>query len=168
MKRLFFCLALTAMAAGPTLAQAPAPQAPVQLDELKRADAARLVPERFLQPWDPITLFFDRDLGSEKGGPEDHPERVVRMQPEQAGAWQWLGARALQFRPAEPWQPLKRIEIAAEGSTTRLVPPLPPPGKTKPQNRPPGIAHLDQNALTLSEPVDVPPPARPLPLQLRP
>ena len=59
MKRLLFCLALIATGAGSALAQAPVPQAPVQFDELKRADGARLVPERFLQPWDPITLFFD-------------------------------------------------------------------------------------------------------------
>src|SRR3954470_1083505 len=167
MKRLFFCLAFV-LGAGSALAQAPGPQVPVQLDQLKRADGARLVPERFLQPWDPITLFFDRDLGPANGGPEDHPERVVKMTPEQAGAWQWLGARALQFRPAEPSQPLKRVEIAAEGSTTRLVPLLPAPAKTSPESRPDGIADLDQIALTFSEPVDVAALSRLLTIELRP
>jgi hypothetical protein len=52
------------------------------------------------------------------------------------------------------WQPLKRVEITAEGHKARLVPLLPAPVKTTPESRPDGIADLDQIALTYPQPVD--------------
>src|SRR5205814_1869805 len=74
-------------------AQAPQAQMPMplagQLDRLQRADGAKVVPERFLRSWDPVTLFFDRDRGPQAGGPEDAPERFVTMKPAVPGAWQW-------------------------------------------------------------------------------
>ena len=79
-------------------------RAPVQLDRLQRADGASVVPEKFLRRWDPITVFFDADTGPAAGGPEDNPARVVTMSPGAPGSWQWLNARTLQFRPAEPWR----------------------------------------------------------------
>jgi hypothetical protein len=88
MKR-FVVLCALALAAGltaPAQAQAPTPlagQLAGQLDRLQRADGAKVVPERFLRSWDPVTLFFDRDRGPQTGGPEDAPERVVTM----AMAW---------------------------------------------------------------------------------
>src|SRR4051794_30101171 len=72
-------------------AVAPTPLAG-QLDLLQRADGTKVVPERFLRSWDPVTLFFDRDLGPQAGGPEDAPERFVSMNPALPGAWQWLGS----------------------------------------------------------------------------
>ncbi len=85
---------------------------------LQRADGARIVPEHFLRSWDPVTVFFQSDVGPQGGGPEDAPERFVKMTPEVAGAWQWLGARALQFRPADPWKPLRGVEIEAIGAAS--------------------------------------------------
>ena len=54
---------------------APArPQAPIAApassaselptDRLARADGARVVPDRFLRAWDPITVFFDTDAAT--------------------------------------------------------------------------------------------------------
>src|SRR5262249_16099743 len=79
-------------------------QAPAQLDRLQRADGALVLPDKFLRSWDPITIFFDHDQGPANGGPEDAPERIVSMQPAVPGAWQWLGPRTLQFRPADAWK----------------------------------------------------------------
>ena len=93
---------VTALALGLTLLCAAGANAegaaPLQLDKLQRADGAKVVPERFLRSWDPVTVFFDRDAGPASGGPEDAPERFVTLKPATPGAWQWLGARALQFR----------------------------------------------------------------------
>ena len=85
MKRLVLWFVLAAL--GVFVAPAPLRAGP-QLDRLQRADGARVVPERFLRRWDPVTLFFDRDVGPANGGPEDAPERLVTMTPAQAGAWQ--------------------------------------------------------------------------------
>src|ERR1700761_8576672 len=108
MRRFAFLLALVLGTAALT-SVAPA-QVPPQLDRLQRADGAKIVPERFLRSWDPVTLFFDHDIGPAKGGPEDDPARLVTMKPDTPGAWQWLGPRALQFRPADPWKPLSPVD----------------------------------------------------------
>jgi hypothetical protein len=165
MKRLTVLLILigAAVLLGTVSAQAPEP-----LDKLQRADGAQVVPDTFLRSWDPITIFFDRDQGPANGGPEDTPERIVSMQPAVPGAWQWLGARTLQFRPADAWKPLQRIVITSEGRSARLIPLLPTPVSTSPTDRSQGIADLEQIALTFSEPVDVRALARLLSLEVRP
>ena len=144
------------------------PRPAVQLDRLQRADGASVVPEKFLRRWDPVTVFFEADSGPASGGPEDDPGRVVTMTPPAAGSWQWLNARTLQFRPAEPWRALQRVEVAAAGKTVRLVPLLPAPTATSPEPSADGIPQLDQFGLTFSEPVDVEALRRLLTVELRP
>lgn len=159
MTRLILGLFLALLAVAPSEAQ--------PLDRTLRADGASVVPDRFLRRWDPVTVLFDSDQGPAQGGPEDAPERLVRMTPAIPGAWQWLGARALQFRPAEPWQPLRRVEIAAAGRTTRLVPLLPAPIRTIPTAESEGVANLDTITLTFADPVDPAALARLLTIELR-
>ena len=114
------CLAVVAM-----LFVVPPPAAradttvPAALDRLYRADGVSIVPERFLRRWDPVTVFLDHDAGPGGGGPEDMPERYAVLMPAQPGAWQWLGPRVLQFRPAEPWRPLRRVASISAPSCWR-------------------------------------------------
>jgi alpha-2-macroglobulin len=137
------------------------------LDRVQRADGALVVPDHFLRPWDPVTVFFPGDRGAAQG-PEDHPERFVTLTPAQPGGWRWLGPRVLQFRPAEPWTPLQREKIAAGQRTATLVPLLPAPVQTAPEDQPEGIANLDTISLTFPEPVDPDALARLLTIELRP
>ena len=156
--------------AGPALAQtqAPPPLVPPVLDQLRRADGARVVPDRFLRQWDAVTVLFPADTGPATGGPEDAPERLVQMDPPQPGAWTWLGPRTLQFRPAEPWRPLAPVRVTLGGNTTRLVPLLPVPVATGPSDSDTGQPDLDTLALTFSEPVDPAALLRALTIELRP
>ncbi|WP_421994627.1 MG2 domain-containing protein, partial [Roseococcus sp.] len=147
--------------------QTPANQVPV-LDRAARADGATVIPDRFLRRWDPVTVLFDRDRGPAAGGPEDAPERLVALEPPIPGEWLWLGPRALQFRPTEPWQPLRRVSLTVEGRTTRLVPLLPAPVQTQPGPDEEGIAGLDTIVLTFPDPVDPAALARLLTIELRP
>src|ERR1700756_754725 len=125
----YLCAVILAiLPAGFALAAGTAVSEP--LDRLQRADGVKVVPERFLRRWDPVTVFFDRDTGSASGGPEDTPDHYVIIAAAQPGAWGWLGPRVLQFRPADPWQPLGRIALTVVGSTTILVPLLPAPVET--------------------------------------
>lgn len=150
-------------------APARAADAPPQLGPAARADGAVVVPDRFLRRWDPVTVFFDQDSGTANGGPEDAPERLVAMTPAQPGAWQWLGPRVLQFRPAEPWQPLRRVTVQANGrAAVTLVPLLPAPVETAPPDKDEGIANLDTISLTFPDPVDAAALARLLSIELRP
>jgi uncharacterized protein YfaS (alpha-2-macroglobulin family) len=149
------------------------------LDQVRRADGVQVVPDHFLRRWDPVTVFFTADTGPTQAAAEDHPERFVSLTPEQPGAWRWLGPRVLQFRPAEPWTPLRRVTITpvtspgfppgtAAGRGTTLVPLLPEPLHTAPEDQPEGTANLDTIALTFQDPVDPAALARLMTIELRP
>jgi hypothetical protein len=62
-----------------------------------------VVPDRFLRRWDPVTVFFVRDVGPAKGGPEDHPERLVTTSPTHPGAFTWIDARSWRASHG-PWR----------------------------------------------------------------
>jgi alpha-2-macroglobulin len=141
---------------------------PPPLDQTQRADGVLAVPDHFLRSWDPLTVFFPTDSGPTQAGPEDHPERFVTLSPAQPGAWRWLGPKVLQFRPAEPWTPLRRVRIEAGGRSLTLVPLLPEPVQTAPQEEPEGVANLDTISLTFPNPVDPAALARLLTIELRP
>ncbi|MBG0809062.1 alpha-2-macroglobulin [Methylosinus sp. H3A] len=147
---------------------APLRAEPASFDQLRRADGARIVPDKFLRSFDPITIFFDRDIGPKAGGAEDAHEKFVRLSGEPAGEWRWIGARALQFRPAEPWKPLQRVDIEAGAAATRLVALLPTPTSTNPTESAEPVADLEQITLTFPEPVDIAALARLLTIELRP
>ncbi|MBX5199325.1 alpha-2-macroglobulin [Rhizobium sp. NZLR10] len=175
MKKIVFLIAL-ALASSTLIASGHAQQgaASPTLDVLQRADGVKIVPERFLRAYDPVTIFFPTDTGPAAGGPEDSPERFVTMEPAAAGAWQWLGPRALQFRPADKWQPLSRLKVTmlahdkAAGGETELIPLLPVPVSTAPAATDDPISELDQITLTFAEPVDVAALSRLLSIELRP
>ena len=133
-----------------------------------RADGVRVIPDRFLRDWDPVTVFFSSDTGPQRGGPEDNAQRLVTMTPSTPGAWNWLGARVLQFRPAEAWPPLRRVTVTVGGRGTMLVPLLPVPISTGPADDPSGIPELDRVALTFPNPVDPDALARLLTIEIRP
>ena len=165
MKRALLALALALGAAAPA---ALAETLPPQLDKLQRADGARIVPETFLRSWDPVTVFFTQDTGPAQGGPEDHPEKFVTLSPAVPGAWQWLGPRALQFRPAEAWKPLQRVRFESQGARVELAPLLPSPSSTSPSDASEGVADLDQIVLTFDEPAALDALARLMTIELRP
>src|SRR5207244_9794902 len=113
-----------------------------------------IVPDHFLRRWDPVTVFFAQDVGPAKGGPEDHPERLVTLSPPHPGAFTWLDARTLQFRPAEPWPPLARFAWAARETKARLTPLMAAPSNAIPANDAEGLDALEELRLTFPEPIE--------------
>lgn len=113
-----------------------------------------VVPDRFLRRWDPVTVFFARDVGPAKGGPEDRPERFVAANPPHPGAFTWLDARTLQFRPAEPWPPLARFTWTVDGTTARLATLMEPPTATIPSDNAERLEAVEAISLTFAEPLD--------------
>ncbi|MFY9834716.1 MAG: alpha-2-macroglobulin, partial [Methylocystis sp.] len=169
MKNTFLAL----LAAASLVLFAPAPRAepqspPTNFDRVQRADGAHVVPEKFLRDWDPVTIFFDSDAGPKNGGPADAHEKFAILSPEPAGEWRWLGPRALQFRPAEPWTPLARVLVKSGSSETRLVALLPTPSSTTPADGADPIPELTQIALTFPSPVEAKALARLLAIEIRP
>src|SRR5882724_1050792 len=137
-------------------------------EDVARPAGAILVPDKFLRSWDPVTIFFDADTGPAAGGPEDDPAKYAAVSPPHPGAFTWLGARTLQFRPAEPWPPLTRFTWTVGGRTVPLATLMSAPSQTIPAN---GAADLDpvtSIALTLREPLDAPALAKLISIELRP
>lgn len=129
---------------------------------------ATVVPDRFLRRWDPVTVFFPQPAGPSKGGPEDKPERFVRLTPAHPGAWTWLDGRTLQFRPAEPWPPLQRFTVAAGGASATLDTLMSPPLRTQPAEGEEVAAPVRTVTLEMSEPLDLQTLARMLAIEVRP
>ncbi|QGM46768.1 alpha-2-macroglobulin [Methylocystis heyeri] len=158
---LAFCAALG-------FAQPLRAETPPVFDRVQRSDGARLAPDRFLRGYDPLTIFFSSDAGPKAGGPEDAPDKFATITPPPPGEWRWLGPRALQFRPAEPWTPLARYSVKSGGAETRLVALLPTPVSTQPTADADPPAELTQIALVFAQPVDAASLARLLTIELRP
>ncbi len=118
-----------------------------------RPGAALMVPDKFLRRWDPVTIFFDKDTG--RAGAEDAPERFVTMSPPHAGAWSWLDAKTLQFRPAEPWPALGRFAFHVGDRAIELTRLLDPALKTIPANGASNLDPVDRLTLQFAEPLDV-------------
>lgn len=122
---------------------------------VSRPDGAVMVPENFLRSWDPVTFFFDEDLGPQNGAAEDHPEKVVTMSPAHPGAYKWVNARTLQFRPAEAWPPLARFSWSFSGYTKVLSTLMAPPVRSLPVNGATDLSHFESFTLVFDEPVGV-------------
>jgi alpha-2-macroglobulin len=125
-----------------------------------------VVPDRFLRRWDPVTIFFAKAIGS--AGPEDHPERFVKMTPAQPGAFTWLDAKTLQFRPAEPWPALSRITLALKDEKFTLATLMNPPSQTIPNDLADDLEPVEAITLTFPEPIDVEALAKMTRIELRP
>lgn len=131
-------------------------------------DGAIVVPERFLRSWDPVTIFFPGAVAPSVG-PEDEPERFVRMEPEHPGAFTWLDDRTLQFRPSEPWPALARVDVRpTSGARASLVTLLDPPTRTLPNDRADNLQPLEAITLTFAAPVPPEALARMTRIELRP
>ena len=146
MKNTFLAL----LAAASLALFAPAPRAEPQSppDEFRPRAARRRRPRRAgkiparLGSRDHLLRFRRRP---KNGGPADAHEKFATLSPEPAGEWRWLGPRALQFRPAEPWTPLARVVVKSGSSETRLVALLPTPSSTTPADGADPDARTDAN-----------------------
>jgi uncharacterized protein YfaS (alpha-2-macroglobulin family) len=142
--------AFVLMTASAAMAQAPnaPPKRPAGVS------GTVIVPDHFLRRWDPVTIFFDRDLGPAKGGPEDDPARLVTVKPAQPGAYEWLDARTLQFRPADPWPSLTRFAWTVDGRATTLATLMAAPVETVPADGALGLEPVQEIRLTFAEPLE--------------
>lgn len=153
-------LLLLALLVAPALANSPA-------EIVKRPVGAVVVPDQFLRSWDPVTLFFDKDTGPAEGGAEDHPEKLLTG-PKHPGAYTWLDARTLQFRPAEPWPALSRVTWAVGGRTVTLATLMAAPDASSPADNTEGLKPVDAITLRFPHPLDVAALARMVTIDLRP
>ncbi|NOZ78143.1 MAG: alpha-2-macroglobulin, partial [Acidobacteria bacterium] len=127
-----------------------------------------IVPDHFLRPWDPVTVFFTRPVGKAPGTPEDNPGRFVSMTPGHPGAWTWIDARTLQFRPADAWPPLERLTWTIGRSRFVLHTLMPAPVSTVPGAGATDLDPVREITLTFPQPIDPRALAKMITLELRP
>jgi len=135
---------------------------------VKQPRNSNIVPDRFLRSWDPVTIFFDSDTGPKHAAPEDHPQRFVSMQPAQPGAYTWLNARTLQFRPTQAWPPLTTFRWRVGRHTYVLNTLMAAPQQVVPADGAEGLEPVASIHLTFAEPLDVAALAKMITLELRP
>jgi uncharacterized protein YfaS (alpha-2-macroglobulin family) len=127
-----------------------------------------IVPDGLLRRWDPVTLFFASNVGPANGGPEDRPERWVQLKPSHPGAYRWVDAKTLVFRPAEPWPALERFTFRTTNATFRLSTLMAPPVSTIPANGSDDLDPIDALTLTFPEVLPVESLAKMVQIELRP
>jgi len=90
------------------------------VDNTLQPKGAVIVPDQFLRSWDPVTIFFGSKLGKTDQA-EDHPEKFVTLTPKHPGAYTWLNATTLQFRPIIAWNPLTRYRWHLQKGSSKIV-----------------------------------------------
>lgn len=163
---LLLLLAL-AVTTAPVL-RAAAATAPAALAERAPVAPAQIIPDKFLRRWDPVTLFFANPVGPAQGGAERQPQRFVTLSPAHPGAYTWLDAKTLQFRPAEPWPALSRFTFSQGGQRRGLVTLMEAPLRSVPADGEAGLDPVDRITLTFAEPLDATALRRMLRIGLRP
>ncbi|MFT7519281.1 MAG: hypothetical protein ACI9MC_001421, partial [Kiritimatiellia bacterium] len=127
-----------------------------------------VVPDRFLRSWDPVTIFFATSKGPSAGGPEDHPERFGRSLPDHPGAWTWIDSKTLQFRPAEPWPPLKTWRWQLGGRDAVMSTLMEPPQHTIPRAGATGLDAVHDLTIAFRDPMPISDLAQMIRVELRP
>lgn len=136
-------------------------------DTLRRPTGAVLVPERFLRSWDPVTFFFELEAGPAKGGPENHPEKLVTMIPAHPGAFTWLDARTLQFRPTIAWPPMGRFQFQVQGRKAELTTLMAGLQSSEPRDGQDNLDPVQAITLRFRDPIDPEALARLVTIELR-
>lgn len=119
-----------------------------------RADDSALgstiVPDGFLRGYDPVTVFYNRQVGPARGGPADGPGGYLSVLPALAGEYRWLDPRTVQFLPAVPWPALKVFTIQAKDRSAKLSTMMVPPSSVSPSSGSMGLEPI--RSFTLSFP----------------
>jgi uncharacterized protein YfaS (alpha-2-macroglobulin family) len=120
----------------------------------KAASQDRLLPERFLREFDPVTAFFAQDRGPRDGGPGDDASALLSISPAQAGEYRWLDARTLQFLPADPWPALRTFAFRTPSGSFARSTLMAPPSSVSPANGSYNLAAFQNLTLSFAAPLD--------------
>ena len=87
----------------------------------------KILPASYLREYDPITLFFSKDVVQGDVGPVKPSSGLWSIAPAHSGELVKIDSRTLEFRPAAPWEPLCRYRVVSQKSAFELVTFLPLP-----------------------------------------
>ncbi len=166
MTRRILCLILVFLAGGVAFAQMP----PEETSRRPKGAVGGIliVPDHFLRPWDPVTIFFEKAVGSPRSTPEDHPEKFLSFSPKHPGAFTWIDPQTLQFRPADPWPPLGESvwTIGSRRFVLRTL--MARPARSIPSNGATDLGPIEELSLSFSQPIPPETLSRMLRIETRP
>jgi alpha-2-macroglobulin len=136
--------------------------------QAKAAPAERLLPERFLREYDPVTVFFAQDRGPRGGGPGDDASGLLSISPAHPGEYRWLDSKTLQFLPAEPWPALRTFVFKTPGEAFTRSTLLSPPVQVTPAHGARNLASLQDITLGFAAPIPLETLADMIGLEVRP
>jgi uncharacterized protein YfaS (alpha-2-macroglobulin family) len=120
-----------------------------------RKEGTYISPETFLRGYDPITVYFDGDVGPLGGGPLDDPGDVLSIIPSHPGEYRWVDSRTLQFLPAVAWPILRQYEIRAGEDAWTLHTLMVPPTEVTPAGGSKNLEPLKTIALSFKDPIGI-------------
>jgi uncharacterized protein YfaS (alpha-2-macroglobulin family) len=139
------------------LSGAPPPDyQPADLGQRPKSGRTDILPEQFLRGYDPITVYFSGNEGPRRGD-ADNGAQILEIKPAWPGAYSWVDRRTLQFRPAEPWPPLRRFAVQAHGTHRVLATMMSAPTEMSPADGSDNL--LPFRTFTLTFPQALPLPA---------
>lgn len=100
----------------------------------------RVIPDRFLREYDPITIFLSENHRLPVGVPVDTPPAWLRLEPKHPGRWSVIDRTTLQFTPTTSWPPLSRFTLSVHDRAFTLTTLIDAPEKVFPA---PGSRNLD-------------------------
>jgi hypothetical protein len=115
--------------------------------------ADRLLPERFLREYDPVTVFFAQERGPRGGGPGDDASKLLSISPAHPGEYRWLDSRTLQFLPAESWPALRTFIFKTPAGSFSRSTLLSPPVSVTPAHGSTNLASIQDITLGFATPV---------------
>jgi hypothetical protein len=133
-----------------------------------KAAQERLLPERFLREYDPVTVFFAQDRGPQGGGPGDDAAAILSISPPQPGEYRWLDSKTLQFLPAESWPALRGYTFRTSAGSYSRATLMSPPSSVTPSSGSYNLESFTGLTLSFAEPLQVDSLADMLSLEVRP
>ncbi|HUV08105.1 MAG TPA: MG2 domain-containing protein, partial [Spirochaetia bacterium] len=112
-----------------------------------------ITPESFLRGFDPITVYFDTDLGPSGGGALDEPGDFLRLSPPHPGEYRWIDGRTLSFFPSAAWPILREYRVTVQTRSVTLTTMMAPPTRISPPSGSTQLEPLDTLNLTFSTPM---------------
>lgn len=103
-----------------------------------------ILPEEFLREYDPLTVFFKKEMHPGGSGPLDEPEKIIKIEPSHPGEFRWLDSRTLEFRPTIPWPAMEKFKISVGGYRKELSTLLSPPVRIIPGNGETGLGEVEK------------------------
>ncbi len=113
----------------------------------------RLLPERFLREYDPVTVFFAQDRGPKNGGPGDDASSLLSISPAHPGEYRWLDSKTLQFLPAESWPALRTFSFKTPGGSFSRSTLLSPPISVAPSHGSTNLSSVQDITIGFASPV---------------